>query len=97
MNPLTVGEKIRFSDERQRYTVQAANKRYAICTKPFNAKRTVLYTIIDFQELIRGTEGLVFGLGAETREQCEQMLQRLTSGETAISFRNRVSLTPWNR
>jgi len=76
---LQVGSKIKFSDEHGRYTVQASNERFAICTKPFNFRHTVFYTIIDFQENIRGPENLVFGFGAETREQCEEMLARLTA------------------
>ncbi len=87
-----VGTKIKFRSERQRYTVQAANRRWAVCTKPFNAQKTVLYTVIDFQKQIRGTENLVFGMGAETRELCEEMLKRLASGETAVSSRNFVKL-----
>lgn len=89
-----VGTKIKFREEKLRYTVQAANERYAVCTKPFNAKRTVLYTIIDVNENVRGTENLIFGMGAETRKQCEEMLARLTDPEspTEVSHRNRITL-----
>lgn len=87
-----INDKIKFRDEKQRYTVQACNARFCVCTKPFNARRTVLYTVIDFKLNIRGTENLIFGMGAETREQCEEMLQRLISGETEISHRNRIAL-----
>lgn len=31
-------------------------------------------------------------MGAETKEQCEEMLERLTQGETEVSHRNRVPL-----
>lgn len=89
---MRVGDKVKFADERRRYTVQACNDRFAICTKPFNLLRTVRYTIIDWARGIRGTENLVFGFGAETRAQCEAMLARLTSGETEISSRNWVPL-----
>jgi hypothetical protein len=37
-------------------------------------------------------ENLVFGMGAETREECEEMLERLTQGRSDISHRNRVEL-----
>lgn len=84
--------KIKFKREKQRYTVQAAGKRFLVCTKPFNARKTVLYTIIDLKEEIRGAEDLVFGLGAETKKDCEEMLERLESGETEVSHRNRVPL-----
>jgi len=89
---LEVGSKIKFKEEKQRYTVQASNDLFAVCTKPFNAQKTVLYTVIGWEENVRGTENLIFGMGAETRKQCEEMLERLTTGETEISHRNRTEL-----
>jgi len=74
---IAVGSKVKFKGEVQRYTVQASDDRFAICTKPFNPRNTVLYSIVDFVEGVRGPENLVFGHGAETREQCEEMLDRL--------------------
>ena len=87
-----VGDKISFAGERNAYTIRACDSRFLICTKPFNPKRTVLYTIVDLQEKIRGTENLIFGMGFETDEDCREALQRLQSGETEISHRNRVEL-----
>lgn len=89
---MKVDDKIKFRCEKQRYTVQACNDRFAVCTKPFNCRKTVLYSVIDFERQIRGTENLVFGMGAETREQCEEMLARLTAGESEVSHRNRINL-----
>ena len=89
---LIKGDKVKFVGEKQRYTVRACNYRFAICTKPFNLKRTVIYTIVDFKEWIRGTENLIFGAGAETDPQCRRMLRRLTKGETKISHRNNIPL-----
>lgn len=93
------GDKIKFAEEKQRYTVQAAGARYLVCTKPFNPRRTVLYTVVDLKERVRGPENLVFGFGAETREQCERMLDRLEGAgmvdgkwHTEVSRRNRVKL-----
>lgn len=91
-NQFSVGDKIKFANERRRYTVQAASSRFLVCTKPFPLHKTVLYSIVDFERNIRGTENLVFGFGAKTREQCQEMLERLESGETEISYRNRVPL-----
>ncbi len=91
-----VGGKIWFEGERCGYTVQARDARFLVCTKPFNPRHTVLYTVIDLEEDIRGTENLSFGMGAETRSECEEMLDRLTAREigecTAVSHRNRVPL-----
>lgn len=87
-----VGDKVRFAEEKQAYTVQARSERFLICTKPFNPRRTVLYTVVDLVQRVRGTENLIFGMGAETREDCEQMLNRLERGDSEVSYRNRVPL-----
>lgn len=68
------------------------NDRFLVCTKPFNLKHTILYTIIDMEKEIRGPENLIFGLGAETDQQCEQMLERLTKGESEVSQRRSIPL-----
>jgi hypothetical protein len=46
-----------------------------------------LYCIIDWEQGIRGPEDLIFGMGAETDEQCVEMLERVTSGESGVSRR----------
>lgn len=92
---LKVGGKIWFEGERMGYTVQARNSRYLVCNKPFNLKHTVLYCIVDLVEWIRGPEGLVFGAGAETRQDCEEILARVTVGETDISRRRMAPLRVW--
>ena len=86
------GTKITFIEEKQAYRVMAIGKRFAVCTKPFNLKKTVLYTIIDIDNKIRGTENLIFGMGAETEDQCKEMLARLEIGDSEISYRNRIPL-----
>ncbi len=98
-----VGTKIKFVREKQCYTVMASNVAFLVCTKPLNQitrlgnkkykhEKTVLYTVVDRKENVRGTENLIFGFGAETKEQCEEMLERLTDGESEVSHRNRVNL-----
>lgn len=87
-----VDDKIKFVEYKKYWTVQACNKQFLICTQPFNLKHTVLYTIVDLVNNIRGTENLVFCMGFETKEQCEEALQRLQKGISEISFRNRVPL-----
>jgi hypothetical protein len=84
--------RIKFNEEKSAYTVRASNDRFAICTKPFALKKTVFYTVIDWEKGIRGTENLIFGMGAETFEDCKQMLRRFTSGESQISHKNFVKL-----
>lgn len=85
-------DKIKFKGENRPYHVQACDSRYLICTKPFNLKKSVLYTIVDFKENIRGTENLVFCMGFETRKLCKEALKRLQSGYSEISYRNRIRL-----
>lgn len=87
------GQRIKFSAEKQSYIIKAANDRYLICTKPFNLEKTLwLYTIVDLQENIRETGNLIFGMGAKADEQCREMLERIVTGDTKISYRNRVAL-----
>lgn len=59
---MNVGDKIKMDGEKQRYTIQAFDERFVIMTKPFNARKTYLYTIVDLQTYQRGPIGLVFGL-----------------------------------
>jgi hypothetical protein len=97
-----VGDRLWFRGEKRPYTIQARNERFLVCNKPFAARHTTIYTIVDLEENVRGPENLIFGAGAETREQCEEMLVRLTTGidnefhdepyTTEISYRNRVTL-----
>lgn len=89
---LHVGDKVRFHGEGHPYKIRARSSRYLICTKPFNLKKTVIYTIVDLFENVRGAENLIFGMGAETDADCEAMLERIESGQSAISHRNRVEL-----
>lgn len=86
------GQKIWFEGEKRPYTVRSCNQRFAICTKPFNLKYTVLYTIIDKENNIRGTEGLTFCMGFETDQDCNEALIRLQTGQTEVSYRNREEL-----
>lgn len=87
-----VGTKIWFESERQGYTVRASNTAFAILTKPFNISKTVLYTIIDWELGIRGPSNLIFNIGAETDEQCLELLDMLTSGEIEVSSRRCLEL-----
>lgn len=86
------GTKVKFKEEKQSYTVRASNIVFAICTKPHNCNKTVLYTIIDWYKKIRNRENLIFCMGAETDKQCEEMLERLTTGQSAVSHRGFLCL-----
>ena len=88
------GDRIWLDDEKKPYKIRACDKRYLICTKPFNPQHTVLYTIIDLEEEVRSTENLVFCMGFETDEDCEEALQRLndTVNPSELSRRHKVAL-----
>lgn len=85
-----VGALVWVEREKRPYRVRARNDRYAVCTKPFNARRTVLYCILDAVDGRRAPEDLIFGFGAETDEQCAEMLQRVTVGDSGLSRRHGV-------
>lgn len=74
-----VGNKIWFAEEKRPYTVRACDDRFLICTKPYNFKpKTVIYTIVDLVDGIRGTDNYSIGWCDyyETAD-CEAMLREL--------------------
>lgn len=97
MKEYNSGDKIYFIEEKRPYTIMACNKRFLVCTKPYNPKHTVQYTIVDLKENIRGTENLIFCMGFETKEECKDCLERLSNGETEVSYRNRIELNIINK
>lgn len=86
-----VGSKVWFVGEKRPYRIRARNDRYLVCTKPFNLLKTVIYTVVDLQEQVRGTEDTILCLGAETDAHCNAMLARM-GAESEVSRRNRVPL-----
>lgn len=90
---LNVGDKIKFASEKQRYTIKAKSDRYLICTKPFNAIKHVLYTIIDLERLVRGANNNVFNMyDYMVQEDIRCCLEDLESGQIEVSHRNCVML-----
>ncbi|MFD9964866.1 hypothetical protein [Amycolatopsis sp. NPDC058986] len=88
---LQPGDAIRFSDERRSYTVRAVSDdgRWVACTKPFPAQDTVLYTVCDFQENLRGHDNFLLGLGYETDGECRAAIGMFATGEAEFSHRHR--------
>lgn len=90
---IKINDKVYFSTEKAPYTVKAFDGRYAICTKPYNFKKTVMYTIIDFKEAKRSTNNLVFNMyDYKVQEDIDECLKDLKSGEIELSRRNSVDL-----
>ena len=91
---IKVDDKVWFEEGKYPFTVQARNRRYIVCTRPFYAKKTVLYTIIDTVEKYRGPDNLVFSLGYETREDCERSLAQFERkpNPVELSYRRKIPL-----
>jgi hypothetical protein len=96
-----VGDKIYFAEERNPYTIQACDERFLICTKPFNPKHTVQYTIVDLKDGIRGADNYwKWGgyIDYADRKECERMLRALHGDcdeqdrQVMISPRNQIDL-----
>jgi hypothetical protein len=93
VHEIKVGTKIFFEKEIRPYMVKAHNDRYAICTKPYNPKRTVLYTIIDFKNKQRAPNWWIFNIyDYKVQADIEQCLKDLETGECELSKRRAVSL-----
>lgn len=93
---MTAPMKIKFEAERQRYTIQARNDRFVVLTKPFNARRTYLYTIADLERGYRGACNLIFGLpcDVDTPEGAAEAIALIERDEMGVSSRNCVPLLP---
>lgn len=88
-----VGDLIKFKGEKRRYTVKAASDRFLICTKPFPPKRTVIYSIVDFQRDVRGPDNLVFSPFNYAKQECiDECLAALIAGECEVSYRRNAPL-----
>lgn len=96
-----VGDKIWFAEEKRPYKIQACDERFLVCTKPFNPRHTVQYTLVDLNEEIRGADNYWKWGGYfeyETSDGCERALRALNGDlpdedkPFGISRRNVVEL-----
>lgn len=88
-----VGDKIKFKSEKRRYTVVGTTDRYVVCTKPFAARRTYIYTIVDFLEKERGPDHWLFGkYFHDDPDDVKLCLEELESGECKLSPRRSIPL-----
>lgn len=83
-------DKVYFHGEKLPYTVQAVSTsgRWAVCTKPFAARRTVIYSVVDLERKLRGIDNH-FGYGYETKRQCKVACRLFTFGWLEYSGRRR--------
>jgi hypothetical protein len=98
-----MNNKIKMVGEKQRYTIQARSNRYVILTKPFNARKTYLYSIVDLEQKIRGRDNLIFGFcfidkngeisqNYNCKEGAEEAIKMLEKGEMEVSHRHHKKL-----
>ena len=92
MKKVKVGDRVYVPTDKRPYTVKARDERYIICTKPFAARHTVLYFIIDLKEKWRAPDNMIFCSGYETDEQCRERLRELQKGEIELSRRRGIPL-----
>jgi hypothetical protein len=92
MQKLNVGDRVKFVSEGKPYKVCASDNRFAICIKPFNLRKTTIYTIVDFERGVRGPDNMVFGGGYESKEDAEEALVKLQDGDIEVSYRNCIDL-----
>ena len=86
-----VGDKIKFQREKQRYTVRACDKRFIIAVKPFNARKTFQYTIVDLKEKVRGADNWYCKYDYENDDLTEAM-RLLNEGKIYSTHRSKLKL-----
>lgn len=94
ISKLTIGTKVFFTGEKQPFWIKANDgKRFVIATKPFNVQRTVIYTILDFQQGLRNRNNLIFNMyDYKIQEDIDKCMADLQSGEAEISHRRPVEI-----
>lgn len=93
MNKLNaeVGDRIKFKNAKQSFLIRACDERFIIATKPFNAKNTFFYTIVDLQENCRGGDNWYCKYDYENDDLTE-CLELLHKGEIYSTHRSRIDL-----
>ncbi len=91
------GDKFKCDNERRKYTVQAADARFVIATKP--SFGTYIYTITDLDRGVRGACNSIFGppSNLSTEDGAAEALRLLQSGSMEVSSRNFAALTTAER
>lgn len=85
------GQRVKFNDDRRIFFVRESNERFTILTYPH--EDSVMYTIIDHEKNIRGTDNMVFCNGYETDRDVRFNMIALLRNKMSISYRNRVELS----
>jgi len=110
MKKYNVGDKIKFAEHKRPFTIKACNDRWLICTKPFNPKKTFIYTIVDLLNNLRGPDNYYCKFDYDNIEQANLALIELdtpisedsysrapyTQHELEISGKRRIALNITN-
>lgn len=95
-NALELGDKVRlYGDANNLYTVKAIGYPFIICTRPYNLKSTVFYTILDFEKCIRNRHNLIFNpFNFKIQKDIDKCLSHLLNKTDGISLshRNHIDL-----
>ncbi len=81
---MKVGDKIKFKSEKQRYTITACDERFVIATKPFNARKTYIYTIIDLKENERSSDNYYCKFDYTDPKEAQEALRLLNETVKAM-------------
>lgn len=89
---LELGDRLYFKGEKKGFEIKSRNQRYLICTKPFNPKKTVVYTILDSEELINSTNNYVFNpYDYLSQADIDESLVDLVADKYELSRRHQVN------
>lgn len=86
-----VGDRIKFKSEKQRYIIRACDERFIIAIKPFNARKTYLYTIVDLKKKCRGADNWYCKYDYE-KDDLTDCLKELHTGKIYSTHRSRIDL-----
>lgn len=88
---MKVGGRVWFQEEKLPYTVRAMSERYWLCMKPFAARKTYLYCVIDWMARLRGPSNHMRGFGPDlyAEGEAQKMVDEFEKGHVHFSTRSR--------
>lgn len=78
--------------DRVSWKCMVRDERYVILSKPFNPKKTFMYSIFDLKEMICGADDCWCAYNYDNKDECEEALKRLQDDTLHISYRNRAKI-----
>ncbi len=92
----SIGQQIYFEEEPDTpYEVKAVDERFSIMTRPVvhDGEDTVMYTILDLETWMRGTNNLIFNpYDYATQEGIDECMKDLKSAECECELSRRNSI-----